>query len=130
MMGQRLVQAELQPELIVSSPAVRALTTAQCMVEALGLFPDYIVLDERIYEAPTSRLITVIHELDHGSDRIMLVGHNPGFTALLNQINDVRIDNVPTCGLATLSFDVETWADINMAQATLVTFDYPKKIPG
>ena len=127
-MGQRLVQSEMYPELIVSSPAVRALTTAECMAEALGLFPDDIVLEERIYEASTSRLITVIHELDDGSDRIMLVGHNPGFTDLLNQVDTVRIDNVPTCGLATLSLDVESWADVIMTQATLVAFDYPKKI--
>ncbi len=127
-MGQRLAQAEVQPALIVSSPAVRALTTAQFMAEALDLFPDDIVLDERIYGASTERLMTVIHELENERDRIMMVGHNPGFTDLLNQIENVRIDNVPTCGIATLAFEVDTWAKVEIAQATLVAFDYPKNV--
>ena len=128
-MGQRLVQGEWQPTLIVSSPAVRALTTAEYMAEALGVGPDDIVLDERIYEASTARLMTVIREFDDGCDRIMLVGHNPGLTDLLNEIDTVRIDNVPTCGIATLAFDVDAWANVDITQANLLAFDYPKNNP-
>lgn len=125
--AKRLASQEIQPELIVSSPAVRALTTAQTMAEALGFHAQDIRLEDRIYEASTTQLLTIIRELDDQCDRIMLVGHNPGFTDLLNQIDNVRIDNVPTCGLATLSFNVNSWAAADITQATLVNFDYPKQ---
>lgn len=125
-MAQRLMAGEIQPDLIVSSPAVRALTTAKYMAQALEFSVNDIRLDNRIYEASTARLMMVIQALDDRCDRIMVVGHNPGLTDLLNKIDGVRIDNVPTCGIATLAFDVESWTQADIMVAQLLAFDYPK----
>ncbi|MEM9216069.1 MAG: histidine phosphatase family protein [Cyanobacteria bacterium P01_F01_bin.150] len=125
--AKRLASQSIKPDLILSSPALRALTTAQIMATALGFSSSDIRLEEGIYEASTAQLLKIIQELDNSFSRIMLVGHNPGFTNLLNQIDDVRVDNVPTCGLAMLSFDIDNWCAAEISQATLISFDYPKK---
>ena len=131
-MGQWLAQHPLQPAVMVSSPAVRAWTTAELIAQELGFSTADIVTRPQIYEATPATLITLIQHFDDDAvtsvDRIMMVGHNPGTTDLLNLIEGVRIDNVPTCGLAIIQFEVETWKAIAMADATLVRFQYPKQL--
>jgi phosphohistidine phosphatase len=58
----------------------------------------------------------------------MLVGHNPAITEFTNEMANVDIDNIPTCGLVQLSLPIDAWAEIEFSVAELVDFDYPKKI--
>ncbi|NEQ97928.1 MAG: histidine phosphatase family protein [Cyanothece sp. SIO2G6] len=128
-MAQWLAQQTVQPNCIVASPAVRTMTTAHVMAEALGLSPETVNTDERIYDATLDDLVEVVQGFEPlVSDRILLVGHNPGLTALLNRIDHVTIDNVPTCGLAIVQFMTKTWEAIAMPSATLVSFQYPKQL--
>ncbi|MGK7891144.1 MAG: histidine phosphatase family protein [Leptolyngbyaceae cyanobacterium] len=132
-MAQWLAQQALQPTCIVTSPAARTTATAQIMAAGLGLSPADISPNAQIYEATPDDLVQVIRgfdSLEQPSHHILLVGHNPGMTALLNRIDGVTIDNVPTCGLATVQFAVETWGAIAIHSATLVSFQYPKQLEG
>jgi phosphohistidine phosphatase len=65
--------------------------------------------------------------LDDAFDCVMCFGHNPGLTDLVNYITPYYINNVPTCGILELVFDVETWADVGRVEPIEVDFDYPKK---
>lgn len=127
LMGQRLAERAIRPELIVSSPAVRALTTAQTIARELSISPDDVVLDERIYGADPSELIEVLRDIDDRYDCIMLVGHNPGLTDLVDRLTGEDLANVPTCGIAMLSFALKQWGEVGDAPAQLLDFDYPKK---
>lgn len=127
MMGRRLAEQGADVELMISSPAVRALATAEAMAEELGYPWDEIVADERLYEADTEAILAVIEEQDDWIDCLMLIGHNPGLTALANYLSPLNIDNVPTAGLVHLWYDMKRWTELAVMKPARVTFDYPKR---
>jgi phosphohistidine phosphatase len=60
-------------------------------------------------------------------DTIALIGHNPGLTNLANLLNDIAIENIPTCGIFTIEFSDKSWRKISKKTGTFISFDYPKK---
>ena len=125
-MGQRLRQRGDQPEVIISSSAVRAQTTANILATAIDYPTSDISIDERLYGAEPEDVLSIIQDLDDGIHCAMLVGHNPTFTALINALGGCDFDNVPTCGMAVLSFPIDSWKNIATIQGKLVDFDFPK----
>ena len=129
MMGDRLAERGYRPDVILSSPANRALTTARVIAEALGFPPDDIEIDERIYGAGVAGLIGLVRETGDTVGRVMLFGHNPELTEMVNRLARVSLDNLPTCGMALLEFAFDTWASLGTELATRAEIDYPKKTP-
>lgn len=127
MMGRRLAQTHIAPDLIVSSPAKRAITTARIIADAIGYTTSNIVLNKMIYEAELKDLFKVINGFDDHAQHVMLFGHNPGLTELTIYLTIAPIDNVPTCGVVRVELAVDTWADVKQGSGTLIEFDYPKK---
>jgi phosphohistidine phosphatase len=130
MMAERLARRGVEVDLIVSSSATRAVATARAMGEALEYAWDEIVVEERLYEAYAEEMLDVIAEQDDWVDNLMLIGHNPGLTALANYLSSHDIENVPTCGVVELKYDVERWAEVGDAEPFEADFDYPKKRRG
>jgi phosphohistidine phosphatase len=126
MMGERLAKREIEPDLIISSPATRALVTAEAIAREIGYPEEDIHADERLYGASSFELLEIIQELDNHLDHVMLFGHNPGLTDLVNDLG-CDIDNIPTCGVVKLEFDTDSWAHIGDIEPTCADFDYPKK---
>lgn len=125
-MGKRLRKRGDQPEVIISSSAVRALTTASILATALDYPTSDISIEERLYGAEPEDVLSIIGNLDDGIHCAMLVGHNPTFTALINALGRCDLDNVPTCGMAVLTFPIDSWKNMTTTQGTLVDFDFPK----
>lgn len=127
-MGRRLAARGGPPDLMVSSPTVRALTTARVIAEAIGCPLGRIVEDENLYGADRSELLAAIRSLDDRFDRIFLFGHNPGLTDLVNALSEEPVDNVPTCGVVEFRLDSDRWADVGPDTVQRIDFDYPKRI--
>ena len=127
MMGQRLAERGVEVELMISSPATRAMATAEAMAEELEYPWDGIVAEERLYEADAEEILTVVEEQDDWIDRLMVIGHNPGLTALANILSRSDLENVPTCGVVELTYEVDRWMEIAGARPVRFGFDYPKK---
>ena len=125
-MGERLAKREIAPDLITSSPASRAMATAKVIAREIGYPEEDIRADERLYGASAFELLEIIQELGDHLDRVMLVGHNPGLTDLANDLG-CDIDNVPTCGIVELAFDIDSWALVDDVEPKQMDFDYPKK---
>ncbi len=128
-MGRRLKTDGILPNVILSSPALRATQTAELITAELGIAPSSIVFDEKIYEAATSNLLEIIQSLESRHDSAMLVGHNPAMTWLINHLTGGHIANAPTCAIATLRTFSGRWKDTGLATADLLDFDYPGRIP-
>lgn len=127
-MALRLADYPLQPLRLVSSPAKRAITTAQIFAEHLGIPLNEIVLEPRIYEASPNMLLQIIGELDNDIDSVAFFGHNPGLTLLVNYLADESIYNLPTCSVVHLRFDdVADWKAISGGTGTLVWLAEPVK---
>ena len=124
------VLAELMPsppDLVVSSPAVRAYTTARIIAEAIDYEPSEIRIDERLYEAMTRDMLNVIGEFDEAIDSAMVFGHNPPMTSVANRLTNAGIDNVPTTGVVVVDFEASDWGSAVESVGRLVAFEYPKK---
>ena len=129
-MARRLRSRKLKPDLMISSPAVRAITTASVMARELKVAATQLRQDERLYLAAPADMLAVIRELGDGAKHLMVFGHNPGITEFANQLSaSEHIDNLPTCGVFTALFHLADWADLRWASGQEVEFDYPKNQP-
>lgn len=126
-MAARFKSRSSSPDCIISSPAVRAKTTAKLMGEGIGFPSDDIASNPELYFAGSGMFLKAASLVDEGCDSAMLVGHNPAITEFANAMANSDIENIPTCGLVEISLDIGNWADIEMGSGSLVEFDYPKK---
>ena len=129
MMGKRLVERNVKADLIMSSPAKRALATAVVIAKMLAYKRKDIVVNHRLYAGQMDDLLDVIQELDHKLKRVMLVGHNPELTELAHYLSS-EITHMPTCAIAEFTFYAKSWSAIGKAKPDQVTLDYPKKSLG
>jgi len=125
MMGQRLSQRHVKPDLIMSSPAVRALETAQAIAREIGYEPGDIAVDERLYASSADALLGVVRALDKGLDDVMLFGHNPEFSELAQRLSN-EIADMPTCAVAEFRYDVKKWTEVGSIAPSKVRLGAPK----
>lgn len=125
-MAERFSNRRKKVDCIISSPALRAKTTARLFAEGIHYPEDNIVSNPELYFAGTGMLLKAASLADETCESVMLVGHNPAITEFANAMAGCDIDNVPTCGLLELTLPIEHWADIELHGAALVGFDYPK----
>ena len=125
-MGKRLSKRDVKPDLIVSSPARRALTTAYLIADEIGYARTDIVVDDRLYASSAGDLLAVIHALDKKLEQVMLVGHNPEFTDLAHRLSS-KISDMPTCAVAEFRFDMKAWSDVGSIEPDQATLDEPTK---
>jgi len=125
-MGVRLARREAKPDLIMSSPATRALKTAEIIARKLDYRRKDIVVDDRLYAVGADDLLEVIHKLGDKLERVMLFGHNPELTELAHRLSS-KIAHMPTCAVAQFTFDVKSWSNIGKVKPARVALDYPKK---
>jgi len=128
-MGRRLKDRGLKPDKILSSPAVRAISTTTILTRELGVAASKVVQDERLYLANPKDLLKVIRELGGAAKHLMVVGHNPGITEFADALSSERsVDNMPTCAIYTLEFGIKNWSELEVGSGTNPEFDYPKHI--
>lgn len=111
LMGAYLHVTGVKPAHIVSSPALRAITTASIMAGALHMDPGQILQIPSIYEARVSDLISVVRGFGDQLEHVMLVGHNPGLSMLAGNLTD-RGYNLPTCAFLSLKLAIEEWSEL------------------
>lgn len=126
-MGELLAEKKIKPELIISSPALRAKVTAIAISEKIDYPQEKILFDDEIYEAGLFTLRELISKFSNDYSSIMIFGHNPGFTSLNNYLSNKYIDNIPTCGIVALDLEIDTWADLSERCGKQIFFEYPKK---
>lgn len=100
------------PEQILSSDAVRALSTAQFFKEAYQIPDKEFEITHDLYDFSGHKVMETIKSLDDSLNRVMIVGHNHAFTSIANMLGNKYIDNVPTCGFVAIEFSESSWKDI------------------
>jgi len=128
-MGRWLAAQGAPPDLVLSSPANRARTTAAHLVKALGLDPAVISIDEDLYFEGTHGMLRALERVDDRFERVMMVGHNPVMTRLLNQLTGADVWNMPTCAVALIAFDMPSWGLVDSTAGSLVAYQEPKALP-
>jgi len=124
--GAQLAKRDARPDLIVSSPARRALATAEIFAGKLDYRLKDIVVEDRLYAATPDDLLAVVHELDDKVKRVMLFGHNPELTELAHRLS-ARIDDMPTCAVVEFAFDTRSWSNVGVQEPAKVTLHHPRE---
>jgi phosphohistidine phosphatase len=113
-------------DLMISSPAVRALQTASYFAQIYNYAQENIEIYESLYEAYTDDIIEVVKSIDSNNiNQVLFFGHNPGYTHLANMFSSISIENVPTCGIFKLNADVQKWREISTENTKLDFFIKP-----
>jgi phosphohistidine phosphatase len=112
--------------LIISSPAKRTRSTAKRIAQALGIAPDEIVYKDTIYLSPLSNLNYLLQETPENRTAIIMVGHNPGMSELLDYLSDKPEEPFRTCGCAILDLHVPRWALAARSCAKVIARETPR----
>ena len=126
-MGSILKELKVTPDLVLSSPANRAATTARTIADHIDYPLDNIQYSEIIYSFSENALVHVIRQIDDKVKTAMVVGHNPALTDLANTIGDTAISNIPTCGVCCVNLKIPSWTEFGEQRGKLKFFEFPKK---
>lgn len=124
-------------DLILSSTAVRAESTARRYATQLGAAPverfdpfmprPQFVLDPRLYHSSVPVISEIVNALPVSAPHVLLFGHNPGFTEVVEWFTGEDIGNMPTSGIACISFGVNDWRLAGRGTGHLEWLDHPKR---
>ncbi len=126
-MGRRLAARGELPDRLLTSPARRAATTARTLAKEIGFARDDIAPVPELYGASAEALLEIVRRLDPGTASALLVGHNPGFTDLVNALTGAGLANLPTGGVAEIDLAVDSWAAVGWATGRLAVLDTPRR---
>jgi len=125
-MGKRLAKRGVKPDLVVSSPATRALATARLIARELDYPERQIRHESKLYAANVEDWIETLQNLPDDRSCIALVGHNPAIEELLEILAPGWTQDVPTCAVAELQTDIPAWKDLTPAALRPIHYDFPK----
>jgi phosphohistidine phosphatase len=128
-MGKRLKEKSVHPDLMLSSPAKRTLSTCKRIAEVLGFPKEKIKTDKTLYHADEEDILSVIRTIRDQYNTVLIFGHNPGLTDFVNSLSRdeaMHIPNVPTCGLVAFSFETDSWQRVDFGNGKFLLFDFPK----
>lgn len=115
-----------KPDLIKTSDANRALTTALQFQKAFGLEDANFKVEPAMYDFSGNQVMKAIESTPSDVTILMVVGHNYGLTHLVNKLGNKYIDNLPTCGFVQIEFDTDSWQGI--FQGNTKTMVFPKHL--
>jgi phosphohistidine phosphatase len=126
LIGKILNEKKEYADLMISSPAKRALKTAEKIAEETGYKVKNIELSDKLYFAGYKDFIDEIRKIPVNNMTVFLFSHNPGITEFANEISGSDIENIPTCGAVKINFDMKSWKDIGETSGKQEYFIYPK----
>jgi phosphohistidine phosphatase len=125
-MAGKVREAGIVPDLIFSSTAIRASTTALIFARMLNMEAHQMVFSPLLYEASLGTFIKALRMLPEEREHVFVFGHNNTITEVANELTKQSIG--PTCGIVSMEADLSSWK--KLVSARFLSFDYPKNIPG
>ncbi len=128
-MGIALSQRGVQPDVIYTSTALRARTTAEIVADQLGYSRPDIIANRNFYLADPRTLMGLVHQFDESTDTAMIFGHNPGMHEFANLLSgDGEVDEFPTLGVARIELKVDYWGEVDWSCGLLLEVLTPKTL--
>lgn len=126
-MAEKIKSLGERPQLIISSPAMRAKTTAKYFAEVFGFADECIEYHHEIYDIGQKFTIQMLTKISPKIDSVMVFGHNPDQSHLATYLSNENIGNMPTCAVVGVEMQTENWSEIKNAESRLICYEYPKK---
>lgn len=129
-MAHELQKLKVAPDLMLSSPALRAITTAEIMADILQYPRKNIETNEQIFSGGVEDLIEIIKDVNADIKTLLLFGHNPNLTWLTHFLCEDTRMNIPTCGIVIINFKtMKNWNELTKADGQLLHFIHPPHEP-
>lgn len=125
-MAARLKKAGVIPDQIISSPAIRAYSTAMIFADVIRYPHDSIRIYTKLYGATPNSYLGVIQSIADECSTVFLFAHNPTISQTLEVLAGLENQELPTCGIAHIQFAHESWKDCAAKSGKLLLLDYPK----
>ncbi|MES2647361.1 MAG: histidine phosphatase family protein [Bacteroidota bacterium] len=126
MMAKRLLDKKPEIDLFVSSPAIRAFSTAKYFHAGLNGRKEQLVTIPELYHASVVDFYQIIHSLNNSFNTVAIFSHNPGITEMVNSLGVAKVDNMPTCAIFAVRADINNWNEFELSPKQFWFFDYPK----
>ena len=128
-MGKFLAESEVSPDLVLSSTAVRALSTAELSAEA-GEWGCEIVTSRDLYASDPDRVLEIIRAIDNDVNRLLISGHEPTWSSLVSWLIGGETVGMPTAAVACLDLPHGEWMDLAPGTCELRWLVTPKMLKG
>ncbi|MBN2424079.1 MAG: histidine phosphatase family protein [Calditrichaceae bacterium] len=127
LMARWLKSEDIYPDLIVSSPAHRALSTARIFAEILKYPEHNIRTDLLIYGGSGAEMLEIIRKTNDKLHTVFLFGHNPEITGLAEDLTGKTMESMSTCAILGIEFPrIESWRDVKNRSGVKVLYKYPR----
>lgn len=127
-MAKRLLKKNIPIDVILSSTAKRAATTAELFAKEYDIKKKSIILVPELYMASQEAFLRTIRNAPSTAQSIAIFSHNDGITQFANALSETRIDHMPTSGIFAVKADIQAWSDFEPGQTKFYFFDYPKSL--
>ncbi len=114
------------PDLIISSPAARALHTAHIFARILGYPSEKVSVNDALYLHGEDAALDILYALPDQITDVMIVAHNPDMTYLSDMFIRPRINILPTSSVVSVRFDTDRWSALHDAKTTGEAY-FPKE---
>ena len=126
-MGLYLLNTQQIPDLIISSTALRAKTTAQ-IAKKFGQWNSELILDNNIYHCSKDQLMSILSQQDPKMNFICIVGHQPIFSHFLSEITNSNWVKLPTASMVRIDLPLENWGELKFGKGVLSWMKRPKEL--
>ncbi len=126
LMAGILKEKEIVPDVLISSPALRAKTTAEYFAKAYNISEKEILYKSSLYHAQMYTFYEAIAETPDVYNKVFVFSHNPGITDFVNSLSQAKINDMPTCAIFGVLLNIDNWAQLAPNTGEFQFFDYPK----
>lgn len=126
-MGKYLSSLDEVPDLVITSSALRAKTTAEIAME-FGHWKSTLIIEPKIYGGSCDFLLQLVQKQMESVNRICLVGHEPVFSLFISKLTGKNIFHFPTASMAKIDYEVNSWKKIKLGEGILDWLQSPKDI--
>ena len=128
-MAEQLAAQQVRVDLMLTSPAVRALETARVFAQALNYPARRLKSEERLYLAKPNDILEVVRAVGARVRHLMLFGHNPGLSEFAQALgNNPELGELPTCAVYSVELDIRSWSDAKFGDALNPSLMHPKSL--
>ena len=114
-------------DLLISSSSKRTRLTADFFIKLIKI--NKISFIDDLYHSSSENIINKLKKISNTYESIMVIGHNPGLTDLVNKLTSINLYNLPTCGVAIVNLNIKNWDLINnFSKYDLEWMKFPKQL--
>ena len=127
LMSKELSKKIDKVDLLFSSSSKRTRLTADFFIEVINI--KKINFMDELYHSSSENIINILKKISNTKKSVIVIGHNPGLTDLVNKLTSINLYNLPTCGVAIINLNINNWDHINnFSEYDLEWMKFPKQL--